>query len=586
MKSRKNTHVSFYHGVAACLAFALAVIFFTGFHKTQVAESGTGENLSGYAWSDTIGWISMNCTNPATCGAHNYGVTVARDGALSGHAWSEHIGWISFNAADVAGCPNGSCAPRLNRSTGVIEGWAKALGGGTANSGGWDGFISLSGANYRVRVDQCDWSGYAWGSGVVGWVQFGGHAGDVIGTGDACMTNAVLNAPDCTIPPGQSTCTTDLTWSSNNAGTPNVKQGTTVISTAVDQGVPGHEVPISNGTHTFTLYDGATPLASDNATAACASGSTWDTTLVPPACSGTTPGAPALTFDAIPDDIPVGGSTELQWTITVHPADACWARNNKGNPAWDGWKNKDMGSTHKETLTLTETTTFFLECFNQGVSSGEKSKTVTVDTADTTNATINPDNCTIAEGESNCNTLVRWTSLGVTNPSIRQGTGPLPLPVGAQFSTNAQSPTGGQVRPMGHGTHNFCIYEGAAQVRCEAATAACAGGAALVGGVCPTSVPPPVTGSPTLRANPRVVVEGEDTRLTWFTGGVPETNCRLTGGAFGTAGIAVPSDTFNLAADRGSIDTPVTGNTVYEITCPTVATASVIVEIIPRGFET
>jgi hypothetical protein len=58
---------------------------------------------------------------------------------------------------------------------------------GTPNAGGWDGFISLSGANYGVTVAGCAWNGFAWGSMVVGWVNFGGNGGTVTGVGDACM---------------------------------------------------------------------------------------------------------------------------------------------------------------------------------------------------------------------------------------------------------------------------------------------------------------------------------------------------------------------------------------------------------------
>ena len=153
------------------------------------AESSASDYLSGYAWSETIGWISFNCTDTGSCGTSPYGVTVSKTGALSGYAWSEYIGWISFNAADVTGCPSGTCAPSFNSTTGVVTGWAKALAGGTANSGGWDGFISLSGTgpNYGVSATGCAWSGYAWGSTVVGWISFSGSNYGVTGSGAACV---------------------------------------------------------------------------------------------------------------------------------------------------------------------------------------------------------------------------------------------------------------------------------------------------------------------------------------------------------------------------------------------------------------
>lgn len=156
-----------------------------------VTEAAAADNVSGYAWSETIGWISMNSTND---GGSDYGVTVAYDGAISGYAWSEHVGWISFNAADLAGCPSGPCVAEMDRPTGQVSGWARALSAVAAgvNNGGWDGWISLSGttldgALYGVTVDSsCNWTGYAWGSSVVGWINFNGNGGGVYGSGYAC----------------------------------------------------------------------------------------------------------------------------------------------------------------------------------------------------------------------------------------------------------------------------------------------------------------------------------------------------------------------------------------------------------------
>lgn len=169
--------------------FLIGVFFclFFNFHIYD-AESSASDNVSGFAWSDNIGWISMNSGNTG-----NYGVTVAADGTISGYAWSDNIGWVSFNASDVSACPSGSCSPHMDTSTGIVTGWAKALSGGGANAGGWDGFISLSGATYGVKVKNCTWNGWAWGSSVVGWVNFNGRGGTVTGTGSACVA---LNDPD------------------------------------------------------------------------------------------------------------------------------------------------------------------------------------------------------------------------------------------------------------------------------------------------------------------------------------------------------------------------------------------------------
>lgn len=126
--------------------------------------------ITGYLWSDTVGWISANCSNDSSCAVVDYNLEVGTDGTVSGYAWSEHIGWVSAESSDVSGCPSSPCTPTL--ISGNLTGWFRALAGGTAQSGGWDGFISLSGASYGVTESGNNFAGYAWGSDVVGWVDF------------------------------------------------------------------------------------------------------------------------------------------------------------------------------------------------------------------------------------------------------------------------------------------------------------------------------------------------------------------------------------------------------------------------------
>ena len=68
--------------------------------------------LKGYAWNDTIGWISMSCTNEnPSCAPGDpayYRVSINRSsgptqGDFSGWAWNDVVGWISFNNADYGG---------------------------------------------------------------------------------------------------------------------------------------------------------------------------------------------------------------------------------------------------------------------------------------------------------------------------------------------------------------------------------------------------------------------------------------------------------------------------------------------------
>lgn len=156
-------------------------------------------NVSGWAWSETIGWISFNCTDRGICGTSNYGVNInSSTGDFSGYAWAgggvdaagnpvPTLGWISFNRADtgnpLAAPYNGGSGPIANFdfATKRVRGWARAL----ANGGGWDGWIKLGddsgawpagGSGSQVNIPAIagpdEFRGWAWGSDVVGWISF------------------------------------------------------------------------------------------------------------------------------------------------------------------------------------------------------------------------------------------------------------------------------------------------------------------------------------------------------------------------------------------------------------------------------
>ena len=132
--------------------------------KTNVYAQSGGGTISGYAWSETIGWISFS--------GSGYGMSVNSSGVVSGYAWSPNIGWISANSTHLSGCPSSPCTATID-GDGALQGWMRAIAGGTSQSGNWDGFIRLSGSNYGpVRQSNSYFSGYSWGSDVVGWVDF------------------------------------------------------------------------------------------------------------------------------------------------------------------------------------------------------------------------------------------------------------------------------------------------------------------------------------------------------------------------------------------------------------------------------
>ena len=171
------------------------------------AEAGTTDNISGWAWANTpqssgspqgglnqgIGWISMNSTTDGS--SYSYGVNVDQSlrgntppgiGNFSGRAWGSNIGWITFNLNETSGNIGTSyCVSKYLRNqaqvdwyTGKVSGWARALSGSTV-AGGWDGCILLSDdsptstwAGQGVTINNNEFSGWAWGSNTLGWIDF------------------------------------------------------------------------------------------------------------------------------------------------------------------------------------------------------------------------------------------------------------------------------------------------------------------------------------------------------------------------------------------------------------------------------
>ncbi len=249
-------------------------IFISIFSFTKTASAKTSDHvLHGYAWSDNVGWVSLNCADRggSVCTDSPYSVVIDYGtGQMSGYAWSSNVGWISFNASDVSGCPtknnyNNSCTPTaiLSSTAGnppfpQILGWAKAL----SNNSGWDGYISLScyntntcgTNNYSVQLPNDGTTaigatggsitGNAWGSTVVGWLDF---------------TNV-------TVTPGSSELT--LTASVNGSNV-----------TAVSKS--GDTIRLTWSTPTNTVYTGCT--ASNDA-----SEPTWVNGVTPPSSSSPT----------------------------------------------------------------------------------------------------------------------------------------------------------------------------------------------------------------------------------------------------------------------------------------------------------
>jgi len=115
------------------------------------APDGVGD-LFGFAHSDNIGWISLNCVSTNSCATVEYKVSSDADGDLSGWAWSENYGWISFNCLNDDSCGDSDYKVTINQTTGDFDGyaWSQNLG--------WTSFNCITGG--PGGTDICDTSDY------------------------------------------------------------------------------------------------------------------------------------------------------------------------------------------------------------------------------------------------------------------------------------------------------------------------------------------------------------------------------------------------------------------------------------------
>lgn len=226
----------------------ISIFVFVVFLSTPKSQATLGDKVYGYAWSSNIGWISFNsCANPdvsfpdCTGSTQDYGVTYNSSGVLSGYAWSPNIGWIKFGG--LSGFPTGAgttnanaTVTTVNPNAGRFSGWARACAGTlnsspneslpgnctsmTSRTDGWDGWISLSGTGYGVSFNpntgNPEPSSYAWGSDVVGWIDFSNvkitppivniKAAINSFTGPICVTNSDPNANYTWFTTGMKSC--------------------------------------------------------------------------------------------------------------------------------------------------------------------------------------------------------------------------------------------------------------------------------------------------------------------------------------------------------------------------------------------
>jgi len=172
--------------VTLFIVFAIGATFLIK-SATPAAADSNG-NISGYAWSSNIGWISFEgSASDSSLSSYSVAMNLGTDGigifSSNSYAWSSNIGWIKFDSS-LIGPVSPTDGVRLEID-GRVTGWARACavfmsgcaGGlkGPSYLGGWDGWIRMDAtgnATNDVHIIGNEFRGYAWGSDVIGWIDF------------------------------------------------------------------------------------------------------------------------------------------------------------------------------------------------------------------------------------------------------------------------------------------------------------------------------------------------------------------------------------------------------------------------------
>lgn len=201
--------------------------------QPEGVEAAVGANeLTGFAWSSNIGWISFNSEDLVGT-TTDFAVSInPTNKKFSGYAWAETIGWINFGPSGPY--PESPAHEGKLQNNDQVEGWARAVG----NGDGWDGWIKLGDGgsdndwvgndNAQVWLDTntCELRGFAWGGDVVGWIAF--NSDDLPGSPafavnlpqDFCVqpptVDITANGSDgpLTVAPGE---TVTIAWTSTDA---------------------------------------------------------------------------------------------------------------------------------------------------------------------------------------------------------------------------------------------------------------------------------------------------------------------------------------------------------------------------------
>ena len=121
------------------------------FNAKPLGNGGPGvevedTRLTGYIWTENVGWVSLSCENTNSCSSIAYGVINDGSGILAGYGWSENAGWISFSCENANGCDSANYGVTIDPSTGEFAGYA------WGENIGWISFRSTGPVTYGVTT--------------------------------------------------------------------------------------------------------------------------------------------------------------------------------------------------------------------------------------------------------------------------------------------------------------------------------------------------------------------------------------------------------------------------------------------------
>ncbi len=316
-----------------------------------------------------------------------------------------------------------------------------------------------------------------------------------VGNQPVATGTLTVSPVSCTIQSGQSTCTVNASWSTQNENNVSVVDGNTgnVLSTSPNSSY--QTVWVAYPSTTYYLKNNGVTLDQKTANASCAYGTSWNGT----ACMTNVPNNPTVTITANPTSVQYNGTSTINWTSQ----NASYCSFTGGTNAPNG-QQSISGSFN--TGALTQSTTYNINCYGSTGAVAYGSATVNVGNQPiaTGTLTVSPTSCTIPTGASTCTVNASWNTQNANSVTVVDGN------TGNTLSSQAN---GNITAWVAYPSTIYYLKNSGSVLDSKVATSSCAYGTTWNGTACMTNVPnnPTVT----ITANPTTVDYGNSSTLNW-----------------------------------------------------------------------